>query len=164
MNDFKQLLGKKLGLVDNDPAAELYLNLLAVKNFNKDYKDVFKEIPRERKSHQIILKLFFGQADVVCVYNSYFQITAELNPQILSKIQIISEINGILQGAGFFHQKVDAGFRERVIAEAINLNTYARGQQFLEMFKSEKAERVNVKDLDVSKKLYIDYQHLKKSK
>lgn len=161
MDSFTQLQGKKIGLVENNAVAELYVSFLTKKYFNKNYKDIFKEIPREKKSHQIILKLFFGQADVVCVYNSYFQLTAELNPQILSKIQVISEINGILQGAGFFHKNVDASFRERIIAAAVNLNTYARGQQFLEIFKSKGAERVRPQDLDGSKALYSEYQRLK---
>lgn len=162
MDDFKSLRRKKLGLVENDPAADLYINFLSRSNFNKDYPDIFKEIPREKKSHQVILKLFFGQSDVVCVYDNIYQIMSELNPQIFSKTQIIAHIDGILQGAGFFHKNVDPMFRDRVIVEAIRLNTYARGRQFLELFKADKTVRVSPTDLASSRRLYNDYQKLNK--
>jgi ABC-type phosphate/phosphonate transport system substrate-binding protein len=164
MDDFKSLRSKKLGLVENDPAADLYINFLSQTNFKKDYHDTFTEIPREKKSHQVILKLFFGQADVVCVYDNFYQITTELNPQILSKTQIIAHIDGILQGAGFFHKNVDPVFRDRVIAEATQLNTYVRGQQFLEIFKDDKALRITPAELAMTRQLYSDYQRLRKTK
>lgn len=164
MDNFKSLRDKKLGLIENDPATDLYINFLSLSNFNKESKNVFREIPREKKSHQIILKLFFGQADVVSVYKNFYDITAELNPQILSKIQIIDHIDGILQSAGFFHKNVEQAFRDRIIGEAIKLNSYARGQQFLAIFKTEKAIRVSPTELAMTKQLYKDYQHLKKIK
>ena len=164
MDDFNSLRSKKLVLVDNDPAADLYMNFLSQSNFKKDYQDAFREMPRERKSHQVILKLFFGQADVVCVYDNYYQITTELNPQILSKTQVIAHIDGILQGAGFFHKNVDPVFRDRVIAEATKLNTYARGRQFLEIFKNDKALRVSPTELVMTRQLYSNYQRLRKIK
>jgi ABC-type phosphate/phosphonate transport system substrate-binding protein len=164
MDNFKTLRSKNLGLVENDPAADLYINFLSQSNFKKDYHDTFREMPREKKSHQVILKLFFGQADVVCVYDNFYQITTELNPQILSKTQIIAHIDGILQGAGFFHKKVDPVFRERVIAEATKLNTSARGRQFLEIFKTDKALRVSPAELAMTMQLYSDYQRLRKTK
>jgi ABC-type phosphate/phosphonate transport system substrate-binding protein len=158
MDDFKSLQNKRLSLVENDPGADLYLNFLSRSYFNKDFKNVFIEMPQEKKSHQAILKLFFGQTDVACVYDNIYQIVAEMNPQILAKTQVIEHFNGILQGAGFFHKNVDAVFRERIITEAIKLNTYARGQQFLELFKADKMVRVSSADLAISKQLSSDYK------
>ena len=164
MAKLNSLRGKKLGLVENDPVADLYVNFLSRSSFKKDYPDIFKEIPREKKSHQIILKLFFGQVDVICVYENFYEITAELNPQILAKTQIIAHISGILQSAGFFHKNVDPVFRERVMAEVLKLNTYARGRQFLEVFKTEKALRVSPAELAITKQLYSNYQYLRNAK
>lgn len=164
MDNFSSLRGKKLGLIENDPATDLYVNFLSRSSFHRDSQDIFKEIPREKKSHQAILKLFFGQVDVICVYENYYEITAELNPQIFAKTQIIAHISGILQSAGFFHKNVDPAFRERVIAEVIKLNTYARGRQFLEIFKTEKALRVSPVELAITRQLYSNYQRLSKTK
>jgi ABC-type phosphate/phosphonate transport system substrate-binding protein len=164
MDGFKSLRNKRVILVESEPGTDLYLNFLSRSYFNKDFQNVFIEMPQEKKSHQAILKLFFGQTDVVCVYDNIYQIVAEMNPQILTKTQVIAHINGILQGAGFFHKNVDAVFRERIITEAIKLNTYARGQQFLELFKADKIVRVSSADLAISKQLNSDYQKLSKSK
>ncbi|MGZ4954435.1 MAG: PhnD/SsuA/transferrin family substrate-binding protein [Methylobacter sp.] len=164
MDGFKSLRHKKLSLVESDPGADLYVNFLSWTYFNKDYHNVFIEMPQEKKSHQAIFKLFFGQTDVVCVYDNIYQTVAEMNPQILAKIQIIAHINGILQGAGFFHKNVDPAFRERVITEALKLDSYARGRQFLELFKSDKVLRVSSTDLALSRLLYSDYHKLNKSK
>ncbi len=164
MDSFKSLRGKKLGLIENDPAADLYINYLSQSNFGKDYSRVFKEMPREKKSHQIILKLFFSQVDVVSVYENFYKVTGELNPQIFQKTQIIDHIDGILQTACFFHKNVDPVFREQVIAEVLKLETYPRGRQYLEIFKTEHAVRVTPDELNGAKQLFNNYQRFKKSK
>ncbi|MGZ4954436.1 MAG: PhnD/SsuA/transferrin family substrate-binding protein [Methylobacter sp.] len=164
MDDFKSLRGKRLALVEYDPVADLYMDYLALTAFNKGYKASFKEIPRERKAQQVILKLFFGQADVICVYLNTYNVATELNPQLLSKLQIIAQLDGVSQGAGLFHKNVPPVFRERVIAEVLKLDTHVRGQQLLQVFKADKAIRASVADLNGTKQLYADYQQLKKSR
>ncbi len=161
MDHFNSFRGKKLGLTESDPVSDLYVNFLSQSNFKKDYQQVFKKISHDKKSHLVILKLFFDQVDVVCVYENFFEVTGELNPQIFSKIQIIDRINGIPPGPGFFHKKVDPVFREQVISEVIKMNTYPRGRQFLEIFKTEQALRVTPAELDKIRQLYKEYQHLR---
>lgn len=162
MDNFNSLRGKKLSLIENDPVTELYVNFLSQSNFKKDYIDVFEKTPREKKSNQAILKLFFNKVDVVCVYENFFRTTAELNPQILSKIQIINHSDSLLQSVGFFHKNVDAVFREDVIAAVIKLNTYPRGQQFLQIFKTDQAIRASPIELAMIKQLYSNYRRMKK--
>lgn len=164
LDKFKTTRGKRLALVEYDPVADLYIDYLALSTFNKNYQNSFKSITRERKAHQIILKLFFGQTDIICVYQNAYKIASELNPQLLSKLQIISQLHGIPQGAGLFHKNVPSEFRERVIAEVMKLETHARGQQFLQLFKAEKTTRANLTDLTVTKQLYIDHQKITRNK
>lgn len=165
LDDIKTLSGKKLGLVEYDPVADLYIDFLSKAAFdNRSYKKVFREMPREKKAHQIILKLFFGQVDVICVYHNAYIRAAELNPQLSSKLQIIKQLDGIPQGAGFFHKNTPADFREKVIAEALKLDKHARGEQLLQLFKSDKAIRSTLTDLVATKKLYEEYQKLNNRK
>ncbi len=164
LDDFKALRGKKLALVEYDPIADLYMDFLALSVFKKGYKDSFKGITREKKANQIILKLFFGQADAVCVYQNAFRLATELNPQLFTKLQIISQMSGIPQGAGLFHKNVSPAFREQVITEAIKLDANVRGQQLLQLFKADKVIRASLADLTAAKQLYIDYQQLKKTR
>ncbi len=164
LDEVKETKNKRLSLVEFDPVADLYIDYLSLYNFKKNYQSSFKSITRERKANQIILKLFFEQTDVICVYSNAFKIASELNPQILSKLQIISKLDNIPQGAGLFHKNVPVEFREHVITEVMKLETYSRGRQFLELFKSEKAIRISLSDLNSTKQLLIDHQKLSNNK
>ncbi len=164
LDNFKPLRGKKLALVEFDPVADLYIDFLARSEFHKSYQAAFKLMPREKKANQIILKLFFGQADVICVYQNAYRLATELNPQLMSKLQIIAQLDGIPQGAGLFNKKTPAEFREQVIALALKLDSHARGQQLLQLFKADKAVRSTLADLAGTKLLYSAYKKLNKHK
>jgi ABC-type phosphate/phosphonate transport system substrate-binding protein len=163
LDSFKSILGKRLVLVEYDPITHLYMDFLALSTFNKGYKASFNDISHEKKAHQAILKLFFGQADVICVYLNAYNAATELNPQLLSKLQIISQRNNIPQAAGLFHKNVPPAFREQVIAEALNLDKHVRGEQLLQIFKADKTIRSNLSNLTETKQLYNDYQRLIKN-
>jgi ABC-type phosphate/phosphonate transport system substrate-binding protein len=164
IDTFKALAGKRLTLVENSPIADLYIDFLALSTFNKKYKTSFKETQRERKAQRVILKLFFGQTDAICVYLDTYNVATELNPQLLSKIQVISQLDNIPQGAGLFHKNVDPTFRDRVIKEMLRMNENVRGQQLLQLFKADKTIRASIADLAGAKRLYADYQQLKKTR
>jgi ABC-type phosphate/phosphonate transport system substrate-binding protein len=164
LDNFNALRGKKIGLVEFDPLADLYIDFLTQSVFKKDYKASFNGIKREKKASQVILKLFFGQTDAICVYQNAYRLAAELNPQLLTKLQVISQLNDVPQGAGLFHKNVPPAFREQVITEAFKLDTNVRGQQLLQLFKSDKIIRASFTDLSAAKKLYIDYQQLKNNR
>ncbi len=153
LDNFKLLEGKRLTLVENDPIAHLYIDTLALSNFKKHYYDSFKVVKNETKYMQIILKLFFGQTDVICMYQNAYAVASELNPQIREKLQIVSQINGIPQGLGFFHKSTPPIFREKVISELLMLDTYARGRELLQLFKADKTIRTSPADLIPVKQL-----------
>ncbi len=154
----KDLRGKRLVLAETDPVAELAIDYFSHVAFNQGYKTSFIQIPRERKTHQLLLKLFFDQADVTCVYQNAYQIAMELNPQLQEKLQIVAHLEGIPQGTGFFHTETDPVFREQVIGQVSQFHSTPRGQQLLEIFKADKAVRTTVADLLTVKKLYRDLQ------
>lgn len=158
--DFKNFLGKRLVLAKSDPMTELYMDYLARRTFKQGYQKSFKEIPREKNATQLILKLFFNQADITCVYYNAYQTAIDLNPQLEEQLQIIAHTDNIPQGAGFFHKNVPAAFRESVITQVLKLSSYARGQQLLQLFKSDEAVRSSAIDLVSTQKLYEAYHQL----
>ncbi|MCF7988792.1 MAG: phosphate/phosphite/phosphonate ABC transporter substrate-binding protein [Methylovulum sp.] len=158
--DLKNFLGKRLVLAKSDPMTELYMDYLARRTFKQGYQKSFKEMPREKKTHQLILKLFFNQADITCVYYNAYQTAIDLNPQLEEQLQIIAHTDNIPQGAGFFHKDVPLEFRESVITQVLKLARYTRGQQLLQLFKSDVAVRSNTVDLLSTKKFYEAYRRL----
>ncbi len=164
LDTIKSLLGKRLALVETNPIADLYIDFLAHSNFHKDVQTAFSVILREKKANQVILKLFFGQTDVACVYQNAYKLATELNPQLLTKLQILSQLDDIPFGGGYFHKKVPSEFRERVISEALKLSNNPRGQQLLELFKADKVVRSTLDDLVSTKRLYSEYKKLGKKR
>ena len=157
-SQLKDFYGKRLVLSTQDPITDLYIDYLAWSNFKKSYKSSFKQMPREKKAQQLVLKLFFDQADITCVYRHVLQIAAELNPQLRDKVEIIEQLDGIPSAVGLFHKNVPITFREQVIDKALQLASTPRGQQMLELFRSDKAIRSTPEDLIQAKKLLALYE------
>ena len=164
LDDFKSLKGKRLALVTDDPVAELYVNVLSLENFKQESKFTFKELSNYKKPQQLILKLFFAQTDVICFYQKAYQLAMELNPQLNVKLQVIEKLEHMPLGLGFFHKNVASEFREKVIAEALRLESYTRGREILNIFRSDMAIRTTLGDLDGAKQLLANFQKLKNVK
>ena len=161
LDDFKSLKGKRLTLAESDPIAELYTDVLSLAHFKKTYKESFSAIQKEKKTQQVILKLFFGNTDVICLFRNAYIRALELNPQLETKLQIISQINNISPGAGFFHKNTPENFREKVINNALLLDSQEKGREFLQLFRADKAVRSTLADLAGVQQLYQDYRTLK---
>lgn len=162
LDQFKDLQGKRLTLLEYNPVAEYYLDVMSFVNFKKAYNKSFKDIKREKKSHQAILKLFFDQADVTCIYENNYKLATDLNPQLNGKLQIISQLNSVPQAIGMFHVDTSAGFRVQVIEVLLKLDKLTRGKQLLEMIKVDRIEKASIEDLVVTKQLIAEYKRLSK--
>ncbi len=160
---FKEFKNKRLILGELDPMTELVVDYLAWISFKQGYRSSFKEVPREKKAHQLILKLFFDQADITCVYNKSYQLAAELNPQIADQLQVIDHIDGIPHGSGLFHIKTPPAFRERVIEQALILATNPRGQQLLQIFKADTVTRITANILLPIKNIHDAWRRMAES-
>ncbi len=157
---FKSLKGKRLVLAKFDPMTDLVIDYLSWKNFKQGYLSSFLQEPREKKAHQLILKLFFSQADVTCVYFNAYQVAIELNPQLADKLAIVEQIGGVPPGAGLFHVKTPKEFRQRVIEQALKLSDKPRGQQLLQLFNAEQVIQVTVDEFLSVKRLYQDWKQI----
>lgn len=162
LDEFKNLLGKRLTLLEYNPIADYYMNVLSFENFKKKSDKSFKEIKRERKSHQAVLKLFFGQTDAICIYESHFKLATDLNTQLNGKLQVISQLNNVPQAIGLFHVNTPAAFRAQVVELMLKLDKLPRGKQLLEMIKVDRTETANAEDLSVTKQLIAEYKMLSK--
>lgn len=158
--NFDNYRGKRLILAESDPLAEIYLDVLSKKHFNQSYAQSFKLIKREKKAHQLILKLYFDQADLTCVYRNAYQVAIEMNPELEKKLIVLSEIEHVPQGMGFFHKKTPEDFRARVIALATKMHERPRGEQLLQLFKSDYAVYTDLNDLAGAISLTAEHQHL----
>lgn len=157
---FDSYHGQRLVMAQIDPTCELYMEFLSRSHFKQSYINSFKPIKREKKAHQLILMLFFNQADVTCVHQNVYELAIEMNPQLKQKLEVLAQTDNVPQGLGLFHKNTPAAFRETVIAQALKLHNRPRGRQLLELFRGEQAIRAGVKDLKPALELYNAHQGL----
>lgn len=160
LNRVTDLKNKRLSLLSNDHTPQIYADILSLEHFGKKANAVFKKITRIRKSNQLILDLFFKKTDAILVYQKFYNLAIELNPQIKQSTQIISVLPNIPRALGYFHKSVDPNFRQTVLTEINNMHTNAKGQQLLNIFLAEKTINSTISDLKSTQQLVYRYQQL----
>jgi ABC-type phosphate/phosphonate transport system substrate-binding protein len=160
MNEFKNLVGKKIGLISNDDISEAYLDLLSLKNLAQPHQKLFSKVVWVEKKAQLVYDLFFKKVDAIIIFETSYSVVSELNPQIKEQTQVIARIAGLNFGIGLFHKSVPADFREMVITYWLNLGNAAGDQYLLQMFNSDKFERASPEDLRTVEYFLSDYQSL----
>jgi len=159
-NDFGSYRGQRLVLPQHEPMTNLYVDYLSWLNFKQSYQTSFNVIQAEKKAHQVMLMLFFNQADLTCIYQNVYKTAVEMNPQLEEKLKILAEVDNLPQGIGFFHKNTPEAFREKVIVESAKIHQRPRGQQLLQLFKSERAIRAGVDDMAAVIQLYGAHKRL----
>ena len=157
---FSELNDKHLSLLMNDPISQMYVDMLALENFGKKPNQIFNKVSGSKTSNQLILNLFFRKTDVIFVYEKFYKLAIELNPQIKKDTQIISSLTNIPRALGYFHKDVDPVLMNIVLSEVEKLHHYAKGQQLLEIFHADKAIRSSIADLHSTQQLIKRYQNL----
>jgi hypothetical protein len=160
LHQFSELNNKHLSLLINDPVTQIYADILALEHFGKKANQVFKQVSGSKKSNQLIFNLFFKKTDVIMVYEKFYKLAIELNPQIKKDTQIISRLTNIPRALGYFHKDVDPALRSIVLLEVEKLHQYAKGQQLLDIFHADRAIRSSIADLQSTQQLIKRYQYL----
>lgn len=157
LEDFR---GKRMVLAQRDPMNELNMDYFAWKTFKQGYKSSFKVLPPVEKVNQLLLKIFFGEADLTSVYQNFYQTALELNPQLRTRLKVLAQMDNVPAAGAFFRKDTQETFREKVILEALHMTDKPRGKQLMEMFKCDRILRSGVEDLMPAKQLFNARQRL----
>jgi len=162
INSVKDLRSKRLGMIENDELADIFLDTLTLKSLKKSYKNIVLSIEQEKKINHLILDAFFDKIDAAVVYTSSYNVMTELNPEIKNKIKILAEFP--VKGKNFSYFRHDYPLRESLNNVAMGVSGSPRGKMILEIFKTPEIDFCKIEDLDVFDKLYKDYLRLKQQK
>jgi ABC-type phosphate/phosphonate transport system substrate-binding protein len=94
----------------------------------------FKQLKKVNKSSQAILPVFFRQCDAAIVTRSAFDTAMELNPQVGEHLTIIARSPQYLRGLVAVRQNLDEKTKQKIVAAALSLSSYPRGDQILKLF------------------------------
>lgn len=161
MKDLSDLAGKRIAVLEDDPAIEIYLETQCMHHLRRPCKAVFSDIQRVGTSNQALMRVFFGKADVALVYGYGHELAVELNPRLGQTLRTLAEYPMHSLFFGFYSARTPTALRERTLPIMPTLHTYPRGRQLLDVFKIERLERVTPTALQPAFALERDYLQLK---
>lgn len=159
--DLAGLTGKRIAVVKEDPAIDLYLETLCLRYHQHPCNEVFGDIQPVTTSNQALMRVFFGKADAALVYGYGYEVAVEMNPQLGRALRKLAEYPITSLFFGFYSAKTDKRLRDRTLPVMPTLHTYPRGRQLLDIFKIERLETVTAAALQPALDLEREYQQLK---
>lgn len=163
INEFSQLKNKKITIskdIRGDVSC-LWLNTLLLKNDLPECKDFFKIIRRVYKPSQIVLPVFFNQADACIVRQKSFNTIIELNPQVGKELKVLAKSPGLLLGIVCFQKYCNKEIREEFFKAANRIHKEPKGKQILTLIKKDKMIPFKPEYLESIKALVKEYNRLK---
>jgi ABC-type phosphate/phosphonate transport system substrate-binding protein len=158
------LKGKKLLILKGDELGPLYLSTVLLRQQLGETKEFFSQIEEKGKASQVVLPVFFGQADACIINDVSYKTMVEMNPQLGKDLKLMLASPEYLQGVGVFRKGLAANLKEQIISTAKNFKGYARGRQVLLLFKMDSLEPLSEPDLTSVKLLLAEYEQLKQKR
>ncbi len=154
------LVDQRILLLADSAISDLWLETYCLRHLRRTCQQAGVVIDKERRSQPLILKLFFGQADVALVRGYAYELALEMNPQIRDRTEVIEEIGIYPVALGLFGRRVSPAFREYVITKVPQLHDQPRGRQLLEVMQTARVGRVPHALLDPIRDLVREHEAL----
>ncbi|HMK48883.1 MAG TPA: PhnD/SsuA/transferrin family substrate-binding protein [Thermodesulfovibrionales bacterium] len=159
-SDIRNLRNKNLAIMKGDEIGDVFLNsILSKKNLPSSEK-FFMNIREKNKPSNVILSVFFNQADACITTDASLKTMIELNPQIGKKLRVIESSPELIETVSFFRRDFDDATKQKVLKQIRMLNEHPRGQQVLLLFQVDRLVPIQKSDLDVTKTFFGNIKSL----
>ena len=141
IRELEQLKGKELRMPVGGISSGLVMMWLETQLFERGLKmnaAFFREVIRVNKPAKAVLPVFFRQSESCIVSRRSLELLSELNPQMGSDLFVLIHSPAITRYVFCFNKNIKDGLKRLVLEKALTLDTYARGQQLLTLFKLDK--------------------------
>lgn len=118
------------------------------------------QITSSTKLSQVVLPVFFRQADSCIVTRRAFETMKELNPQVGAELRIIAESEPLIPALLAFRKDYNPPFLQDLVAALESLNTTQDGQQVLMIFNSSSLQSRPAAELESTLQLIDEYQRI----
>jgi ABC-type phosphate/phosphonate transport system substrate-binding protein len=163
IQSFADLAGKRLSRLSEDRLSTYYLETQCLKQAGLDCRD-YLQVSEERRDIQSVYDVFFGRADAALVQLSTLRTAEDLNPQVAKRLKVIQEWKVKAVYFGMMTRHTDESYRSLILKSAQEALKTPRGQQLLELFKTDYLEPVDADALKPFWALLREYQALRKAK
>jgi ABC-type phosphate/phosphonate transport system substrate-binding protein len=154
--------GRSLRLQENPRAclAPLWLDTLLVRQGYEPAGRFAGTVSRDEKLSQVVLPVFFRQADACVVTRSGFDTMCELNPQLAKQLDILAESEEMVPAVFAFRSDYSPTFMEKIVSNLNELDKTPAGRQVLIIFHSEKIVEEPASILESALELIETYERL----
>jgi phosphonate transport system substrate-binding protein len=131
------LAGKRLILQAGALGAitQIWLDTLLLKRGLPETGRFFGQIRSAPKASQVVLPVFFRQAEAAVVTRASYETLMEMNPQMGRDLTALAESPQLLFSVMCIHRRADDEVRRLVVDSSLNLQRSAAGRQVLLLFK-----------------------------
>lgn len=158
------LRNKKLLMPKEDETARLYLQTLLLRQKFGAVQTFLAAAEEKTKASQVVLPVFFGQADACIITDVAFKTMVEMNPQLGRDLKVLASSPELIPSVTVFRKALAGDIKEKSLAVGKSLRNSARGRQVLMLFKIEDLVPVNDADLKSIKDLVDEYNRLRGGK
>lgn len=142
--------------------SRIWLETLLLQLGHHDIDKYFSFVKVTSTTSQVVLPVFFRQADACVVTRQFFDLTAELNPQVARELTAIAHIGNLAQGIISVDTKVPREARQKMKEAFMALNKSPDGRQLLMLFQVTSFMPFRPGYLKATEALYAEHQRLKK--
>lgn len=162
IRNLADLAGKRFVLLEGDELSDVYLQILLMRSWGKVERSRLAGIEHEKRSNNLVHRLFFKQADAALINRNAYEAALALNPQIGQRLQILDDysFHGRSPVIGLFSAQVNAKDREIITRGAMTINDTVRGRQLLDIYRADAVDVSKVSDLEPYRRLFEEYREL----
>lgn len=131
----RDLAGKRVVLMEDSEVSELMLETTCRRALGTDCARAALTVSRVKRSRQQVMKLFFGTDDAAIVRGYSYRLSAELNPQVRERVQVLTRLPIYAGPMGLFSSRLNASFRDYVLSQVPKMQLSPRGQQMMELLQ-----------------------------
>lgn len=164
LNKIEDLKNKSINLSTNSYGflAEMWI-ATEINSKLDNYNTFFSEVNKLDKPAQVMLPVFFKQADACILPKQSYRTLIELNPQLQNELVVIKESPVFVNSIMCWNYSMDKSLIEPLLLAISNIPNTGSGKQILTLFKSDGIIEYDEKYLEETEKIFNKYNLIKKN-
>jgi phosphonate transport system substrate-binding protein len=156
------LRGRKLIVLSHHrmSLADYWLDTLLVKQALPVASTFFGNVAHKQKAANVVLPVFFGNADACLITRRGYETMTELNPQVGKRLRVLAASPKLVPTLFCFNARAHSKLADRARDAIRNLHKTVFGQQILTTFQLDGMVEGDPKFLESARELMSDYARL----